>query len=379
MKTLPLVLLIVTTPCFFLKDHNVHTMNTIEEILSGVVENKEAPSVQYVYFNKDSVLYAYRSGYSNLQEHLKADGNTTYNGFSVTKTFTAVAIMQLAEKGLLDLDKPARDYLPDSPIAEAITIRHLLTHTAGLPNPLPISWIHLASEHESFDRNAFFRPILAKHGKPEREPGSKFRYSNLGYLFLGQIIESVSGLSFEEYVRTNILEKLEVKPGELGFDVPHSLLQAKGYHNKRSLSMLALGFMLDKSKYMDQPSGKWKPFREVYVNGAPYGGIIGTVDGFVKYGQALLGDEEKLLSSPYRDLMFRENTTSDGKATGMCMSWFKGELKNHTYFMHAGGGGGYYCELRLYPELQSGSFIVFNRSGFSNEKFLDKVDVFLLD
>ena len=137
--------------------------------------------------------------------------------------------------------------------------------------------------------------------------------------------------------------------------------------------MLALGFLLDKRKYMEASSGPWKPFKEIYVNGAAYGGLIGTAGGFVKYGQALLCDDEAIISQEYKNLLFSEN-----KTTGMCLSWFTGRLQDHTYYTHAGGGGGYYCELRLYPELKAGSFIVFNRSGFSDERFLDKVDVHLL-
>jgi hypothetical protein len=98
----------------------------------------------------------------------------------------------------------------------------------------------------------------------------------------------------------------------------------------------------------------------------------------VKYGQALLKDKETLLSTPYKELLFKENRDKNGKNTGMCMAWFTGKLGNHRYLTHAGGSGGYYCELRLYPELKLGSFIVFNGSGFSDKRYLDKLDIRLL-
>lgn len=353
-------------------------MNSIENILSREVQNGKTPSVQYIFFNKDRVLYSYQAGYANLKDRLKVDGNTTFQAYSVTKTFTALGILQLAEKGLVDLDKPAAHYLPAGPVVSRdITVRQLLTHTAGLANPLPISWVHWAVEHDSFDRDNFFTPILARQ-KLKSKPGSKFRYSNLGYFILGQLIEAVSGVPYEQYITENILENLALDPGELSFTIPHSALHAKGYHNKHSISMLLLGFMLDKKKYMGPATGKWKPFVENYVNGAAYGGLIGTASGFVKYGQALLGDQENLLSKPSKLLLFTENKLANGKASGMCMAWFTGQLNGRDYIMHAGGGGGYYCELRLYPELNAGSFVVFNRSGFSNEKFLDKLDVAFL-
>ena len=65
--------------------------------------------------------------------------------------------------------------------------------------------------------------------------------------------------------------------------------------------------------------------------------------------------------------------TNDEKPTGVCMFWFKGELNGHTYYAHAGGGF-YYCEIRIYPELGTGSVVMFNRSGMTDERFLDRAD-----
>jgi hypothetical protein len=73
-------------------------------------------------------------------------------------------------------------------------------------------------------------------------------------------------------------------------------------------------------------------------------------------------------------MLFTENYTVDNNPTGMCLSWFKGHLNGQTYFTHAGGGGGYYCEIRIYPELGVGSIVFFNRTGFSDQRFLDKID-----
>lgn len=114
-----------------------------------------------------------------------------------------------------------------------------------------------------------------------------------------------------------------------------------------------------------------------YVNGTPHGGLIGTGMGFVAYIQELLKPENRLLSTEFKNLMFTVNRTSDDKETNMCMSWFKGELKGHTYFAHAGGGF-YYCEIRIYPELGTGSVIMFNRSGMKDERILDKVDKYFI-
>jgi hypothetical protein len=71
--------------------------------------------------------------------------------------------------------------------------------------------------------------------------------------------------------------------------------------------------------------------------------------------------------------LFTENFTNGGKATGMCLSWFKGIINGQTFFTHAGGGGGYYCELRIYPDKNLGAVILFNRTGMRDERFLDKL------
>ena len=78
-------------------------------------------------------------------------------------------------------------------------------------------------------------------------------------------------------------------------------------------------------------------------------------------------------------MLFKENHTSNNKATGMCLSWFSGQLNGETYFAHAGGGGGYYCEIRIYPDTGIGSVIMFNRTGMSDERFLDKTDKYFIN
>lgn len=77
-------------------------------------------------------------------------------------------------------------------------------------------------------------------------------------------------------------------------------------------------------------------------------------------------------------MLFRENILDNGKPSGMSLSWFRGELDGHIYHAHAGGGGGYYAEVPIYPDLQRASVIFFNRSGMTDERFLDRVDRHLL-
>ncbi|HEX7728018.1 MAG TPA: serine hydrolase domain-containing protein [Terracidiphilus sp.] len=164
------------------------------------------------------VLGPFSYGEARRAVHTPVDAATAYNWASITKTFTAIAILQLRDRGLLKLDDPAVRYVPElaqvhdayGPI-DAITIRQLLTHSAGFRNPTwpwdcddakdcswqpfePAKWAQVAAMLP-FTHVAF-------------KPGSRWSYSNLGYVFLGQMIERLSGDDFEVYIDKNILKPL---------------------------------------------------------------------------------------------------------------------------------------------------------------------------
>lgn len=350
-------------------------MNNTEQFLLNEIKNGKAPSVQYYLFNEDSIIKSFQFGYANIEKKNKIDINYTYNAFSITKTFTALAVLQLAEKNKININDPVNKYLGDFPYGPEITIKQILNHAAGLPNPIPLSWIHLDIEHETFDSHKFFTTIIEDNNKVKSKPNEKYAYSNIGYVILGRLIETVTGEKYEIYIANNIINKLLLNKGDLSFEIFNQNNHATGYHKRMSVSNLFLGILIDKSKFMNKTEGKWKPFEYFHVNGAPYGGLIGKPIAFVKYVQDLLNDSSKVISNDYKKMLFEENITNDGKSTGMCLSWFKGQLSGYEYFAHAGGGGGYYCEIRIYPELKIGSVIFFNRSGMSDERFLNKLDI----
>jgi D-alanyl-D-alanine carboxypeptidase len=350
--------------------------STPEKILQNLVKDQKTPSVQYVIFNTDTILYSYRNGPADIANRIPADAQTTYHGYSVTKTFTALAVLQMAADGKLNIDDPVVLHIPDFRYGDQISIKHLLTHSAGIPNPIPLSWIHRAEESDTFDRAAFRDEIIQKNQKTRFPPDENFAYSNIGYMILGRLIEVVSGQTYEEYIREHILDKL--RPGELGFHINDAAIHAKGYQKRWSFGNALLGFFIDKSQFMGHPEGSWKPFNHFYVNDPAYGGIIGSSEGFISYLQELMNDESILIDDDFKKQLFTENMLSNGTPSGMCSAWFTGILNGTRYYTHAGGGGGYYIELRLYPDLSLGSIIIFNRSGMSDERFLDKVDRYFI-
>src|SRR5512147_91391 len=111
------------------------------DTLEKLVNKNLAPAVQYASFDENQILEKYSKGFAGINLNQPFSESTVFPIFSITKTITALAILQLAEKGLLQIDAPAGNYLHDIAIPRTITIRHLLTHTASIGNPIPLKWI----------------------------------------------------------------------------------------------------------------------------------------------------------------------------------------------------------------------------------------------
>ena len=206
----------------------------MQNTLFEEVKKSRAPSVQYALFNKDTIIKRFSFGFSDIKNKKVADETTSYKLYSITKTFTALAIVKLAEQNMLELDQPARLYLPEIPYKSNITVRQLLTHSSGISNPMPLSWIHTESEHQSFNRDQFFKKIFAIKNKTKSQPNEKYAYSNLGYILLGQIIEKVTGTPYERYISENIIRRIDLNVSDLGFELIDFSSQAKGYHKSFS-------------------------------------------------------------------------------------------------------------------------------------------------
>src|SRR5678815_4780482 len=181
----------------------------------------------FVFLKDNKVAASEYYGSANLAKNQAVDENTIYHWASNTKPFTGIAIMQLRDRGLLKLDDPVTKYLPElravhDPYGsmDEITIRHLMTHSAGFRNP---TWPwDQGKAWEPFEPTEYsqlvamfpFTEILFK-------PGSKFSYSNPGIIFLGKIIEKLSGDDYEVYIDKNILKPLEMY---------HTYFDATPYH-----------------------------------------------------------------------------------------------------------------------------------------------------
>lgn len=343
--------------------------------LKNLVSSRRTPGLQYIVMKDRIILYQQNIGVADFESNKLIDKNSFFNACSVTKTFTSLAILQLAEAGKIKLTDNASVYLDGLPFNEEIKIYQLLSHTSGLSNPIPLKWVHLQEEETDFDSDEFIRNVLKKHARLKYSPGEKFSYSNLNYLPLGQIIEKISGLSYPDYIRKNIISRIGLEERPMEFVVDDDLHYARGYQKRLSLINLMLGFLIDRKKFITRSKNPaWIKFNKYYVNGKAYGGIIANAYSLTKFIYELSKPHSVLLSDAWKDVFFAKQKTNNGSEINMTLGWFTGKLNEIHYFGHAGAGGGYYCEMRVYPDNNMATAIMFNRSGIRDERFLDKLD-----
>ena len=302
---------------------------------------------------------------------------TTLMAFSMTKTFTALALHQLAERKNINLDDSIKEYLPDCPYPEAITIRQVISHTAGIPNPIPLKWVHSAESHHDFDEHRALAQVLEKHPKISSEPGTKFAYSNIGYWLLGMIIEAVTKQPYAGYVSDQLLQPLDLSPQELGYEIIDLANHARGYLGKFSFMNLARNLITSKEIWGGY-EGNWHLIKNFYVNGPAFGGLVGNARAFIRFLQDQLRDRSVLLNSQSKELFYTQQKTRDGAAIPMTLGWHVGDLQGTRYFFKEGGGGGFHSEMRIYPTLRLASVIMVNSTEFNSNRSLSELDeVFL--
>jgi CubicO group peptidase (beta-lactamase class C family) len=304
--------------------------------------------------------------------------DTTMMAYSMTKTITAVAILQLVERGRLRLDEEAEPRVPGFPYGSGVTVRQLLAHTAGIPNPIPLRWAHLASEDGVFDEAAALAAVLRRHPRPDRPPGRGYAYSNIGYWILGRVLESAAGQSYVDYVRQHIASPLGLGPRELGFSVADPATHAGGYLLRVSMMNLFKGLVTDR-KLWGHTEGKWLRFQAHNLDGPAFGGLIGTARAFARFLQDQLRPRSVLLDPEAKLLLETPQENSGREVLPMTLGWHVRRLKGEQTLYKEGGGGGFHCEMRLYPSRGIGTVVMANDTGFRSTAFLDRVDTILLE
>lgn len=257
------------------------------------------------------LLFERAYGVANIEHGVRNTTATKFRLYSVTKQFTATAILQLVERGLLQLDDPVCRFVdPCPPAWRPLTIHHLLSHTSGVLNITALrdypTFKYLPASPESMIDKVAGRPL-------NFTPGSQYVYSNTNYIGLTEIIERVSGMEFETYLRTNILQPLGMD--DTGYDKWSRVApgRASGYLMVRG-ALVNAGFL-----NMTQPQGS--------------GGLYSTVEDMWRWDRALYTD--RVLSQEMIAKMFQPNLG------GYAYGWRVDPFLGRRAVWHTGGGDGF--------------------------------------
>jgi D-alanyl-D-alanine carboxypeptidase len=332
----------------------------------------KTPGIQYVAVNASAIVAAFTAGSSDLQRRTPMDPATTMMAYSMSKTITAAAVLQLVERGQIALDDQIVRYLPESPYGDSVTIAQLLTHTGGVPNPIPLRWVHLAAAHERFDEDAAFDAVLRAHPRLSHRPGTKYAYSNIGYWMLGRIVERVNGRPFAGHVTTQILQPLGISE-DLGYTVSSVTRHAAGYLEKYSLVNLLKGWLID-TDLIGEYEGRWLRIESHYPNGAAFGGLVGTARGFARFLQDQLRPTSVLFGDAMKAAFYAPQRTTSGRLIPMTLGWHVGETDGVPFFFKEGGGGGFHSMMRVYATRGVASVVMTNATNFNVARCLDTVD-----
>lgn len=298
----------------------------LDELLSGQFPQQQ-PGCQVLIAKQGEVIYRKAFGTADLQLGVPMKPEMVFNIASITKQFTAVAILQLEEQGKLSLQDSIRKFIPDyPPKGYNITIEHLLTHTSGIPDYMQIDYRSPSMERWDFSPRQLIDSF--KSHPLQFEPGTRYSYSNSGYYILGYIIQIVSGKSYQEYIRTNLLDPLEMK--QTWFDQDGILIpnRVRGY---------------EKSGATFKNESYWSPTIEYSA-----GGLISNVDDLFRWHKGL--HSYKILKKETLERAFRPYRVKDGSSTEYGYGWNIRTTNGIRSIEHQGGLPAFVTNEIYYPE-----------------------------
>ena len=326
---------------------------SIRTWFTGAVARDRTPGVQYVAVNAAGEVVSCALGTADLAVGRPMTADTTLMAYSMSKTITAIAVLQLAERGLVSLDASVTTYVPDAPYGPGVTVRQLIAHTGGLSNPIPLRWVHPADAHAGFDERAALASVLGANSRLADEPGSRYRYSNIGYWLLGAVVERVTEGSFGAYVERHVIAPLGLTPSDLGYTIPRREQHAAGYLERWSPANLFGRWLID-THLLGAYHGRWRRIGDHYPNGPAFGGLVGTAAAFGRLLQDQLRPHSALLGNAARGWLYESQHTRTGATVPMTLGWHVGTLQDTRTFYKEGGGGGFHCLMRLYPSREIG-------------------------
>ena len=316
----------------------VHLKSAVDEILN----RRPAIGLAVGVVRNGSLEFFHGHGVADLESRAPITEHTAFRVASITKTFTAIAVMQLWEQGLVDLDAPANNYLrayrliPLDTAWHPATLRHLLTHTAGLPEVAHLNGVFAPDFGESVEAGQPLPSLEGFYGAGLRlyaEPGSRFVYNNHGPATVGQIVEDVSGEPLQQYFHEHIFEKLGMTESDL-------------IRSEKVKTRLAMGYEIGSHglKKVDE--------RDLVTTGAA--SIYSTPRDMSRYLAALLGGGSNkhgsILKPETLATMFEAHYQPDPRIPGMGLGFFRKNLSGHLAIRHQGTLPGFHSEMCVVPD-----------------------------
>lgn len=298
-------------------------VSQVDAIVRDEMERRRAPGLAVAILKGRDVLLAKGYGVANLEHGVPVTTRTMFESGSMGKMFTSAAVMSLVERGTLDLEAPVRTYLPDAPASwNAIRLRHLLTHTSGIPD----------YTGDTFDyRKDYTEADLTKmaYGLTLEFPaGQRWNYSNTGYVMLGVILSKVTGKPYWEYLRERLF-------------TPAGMPTARIISESDVVPNRAAGYLVDgKGQYMNQ---NWvAPLTNTTADGS----LLISLDDMVAWARAVRGREVIAPASWTR--VQTAVTLNSGKPYPYGMGWFVETLNGQPYLQHGGSWQGFLTQFSYY-------------------------------
>jgi CubicO group peptidase (beta-lactamase class C family) len=325
----------------------------LQPVLERIIKEQTLPGFAIAVVEGNRVAYAAGFGVRNVTR--KEDPITTRSVFhmaSITKPFVATSLMQLVEAGKLDLAAPVAKYLPYFRMADerykAVTVRQLVTHTSGMPDVEDYEW-----DKPQYDDGALERYVRSLAPlKLEFEPGERFKYSNIAFEILGDVVAKISGETFEDYVQRHILTPLKMKDSTLLVKQADPTLLAWGHER----------------------TGNGNPFpSRVYPYNrkhTPSSNLHSNVLDMARWAIANMNrgelDDARILKASSYDVMWApaEPRSTPSRVAGI--SWFLSEHRGHKLVEHGGSDTGFRTGLALVPERKIAVVWMTNANWFRN-------------
>lgn len=289
----------------------------------------------WLYAEHGEVVSKGAVGFRDSGDTLPMKEDSIFNLASVSKQFTASAIMLLMRKGLLSLDDEIMKFFPQIPY-KGVTVRHLLTHTGGLPDYM--DWvIETAKAENRIPGNEVIVRFLAESGEePEFRPGERYEYSNTGYSLLAQIVEKVSGVPFEDFMKQNVFEPACLTSTFVGHPYKDGITIENG----------VCGMFRGEGGFISAEDTGEKDYFTLLDGGAGCGFVYSNILDLFKWDKALRenlvlsAEEQKLMSAPAMLNNGEPVDNDEGRSYGF--GWgIENDENLGLILTHAGGWAGF--------------------------------------